>query len=1006
MKSSKLQFVFLLLVIFIFQSCQQKLIIVSSSDPVMSLNGSWSFKYYAGKDVEDDSLFYTKEFDISGWESIIVPGHWDIQGFSQPNYPAPKESTGLYRTVFTLPAEWGNNQTIIRFEGVLYAYDVYVNGKYAGSWSSAFNAKDFNITDLVIPGEENILAVKVITRPPTFGYDIYDGWSLSGIFRGVELISLPGIHISDYTVQTFLKGRNKAVVKVSSEITIPENNESEDVSLHAVLYSPEGKNLGKKVLGRNRFRDPVISFKVRNPELWTAETSVIYNLKLMIVKNDSVIQTKNQVVGIREVSIENIVLKLNGQPLKLRGIDHHDTNPEFGKTFTKEAIYKDLSLIKKANINFIRTSHYPPDRRLLEMCDTMGFYILCEVPISSGDVSDSLSLKPMMDRAKATLLRDKNHPSIIIWSIGNENVYTPMTGLVGQYVQKADNTRPICYPQMGHYFAENYKTFPDFLDLYTPHYRSAPWLKEFARETQKPVILTEYAHAQGLSFGHLEDIWAEMFRNERLAGGAVWVFQDQGILRKAENPVNINEPTVYVWVDSIRYYDTNKIEGCDGIVYADRTPQVDYWHIRKVYSPVQIVETELPVSPGEQTLSFQVFNQYDFLDLNTLAGKWAFYKNREAIQEGELVVQCDPHDTVKISLPLVIPENPENDIYRLTFDFSDKYKNPVYEHVIRLNTNKGFAPVLDQVRSDLNTSKLSFNNKQGKTLVQSGDLTYAMDQEKLSFGLTCKESGETLIKRGMYARTGRTVNIVDISVRDRHFAETDDYFWMPFLLEPSVVTDRNEMKSETEYKLSAKGSFERGKKFPGQKVEGEMQYIIKDNGIISLSYNLKPVNASGVFLEAGVSLVLPETFTDVQWIGDGPYSAYPDKYRLNNYGFHYIKKGDINFNGNRRNVEIAVITDGEGNGIAVLGDKSNISIEVKDNRIILSHNALLTGLSNKKTIPLYLVEAGIVQEISGNFEILPLLKNNWPGKLNELFLQPDPGKKPFMPYYYAYDYSR
>ncbi len=1003
MRPVKFTLLFVTMFFLLFSSCRDDIKVVSSPDPVLSLNGIWSFKYFPGSDIGEDSLFYRAGFDISGWENIIVPGHWDLQGFAEPSYPAPKESTGLYRTTFTLPDEWNEGQVIIRFEGVLYAYDVYVNGNYAGSWSSSFNAQDFNITDLVIPGEENILAVKVITRPPTFGYDIYDGWSLSGIYRNVELISVPDIHISDYTVQTFLKGKKKALVKVSVEMAFPETEIQEDVSLQAVLYSPDGKNIGKKAVNIHNLKKENISFNVRNPELWTAETPVLYSLKLMLVKNDEVIQTKSQVVGIREVSIENIVLKLNGQPVKLRGINHHDTNPEYGKTFTEDLIYKDLSLIKRANINFIRTSHYPPDRRLLEMCDSMGFYVLCEVPICSGDVRDSSSLKPMMDRARATLLRDRNHPCIIIWSIGNENVYTPVTGMVGRYVQQADTTRPICYPQMGHYFDEAYESFPDFFDLYTPHYRSAPWMRSFLQDTEKPVILTEFAHAQGLSFGHLEDIWNEMFRNERSAGGAVWVFQDQGILRKADKPVDINEPTVYMWKDSIRYYDTNKIEGCDGIVYADRVPQVDYWQIRKVFSPVQIIETELPVFSGKNNLTFNVFNQYDFIDLNMLTGKYSMYKNSQLIQDGELVVHCAPHDTVNISLPLTIPENPENDVYLLSLEFYDKDNIPVYEHVLRLTNDRGFAGVSDKIRDDLKPSILSYNTKGAKTMIHQGNLNYTVDKDNLSISLMNKN--QELINSGLYVRTGRTVNIVDISVRDRYFAETNDYFWMPFILEPSAVRERNEVRSERSYEFSARGVFERGKKFPGQKLEGMIKYEIDERGMLTVSYDIQPVNVTGVFLEAGVSFVLPSNLTDVQWVGDGPYHGYPDKYRLNNFGFHYLKKGDINFNGNRRNVELAVITDSEGNGIAVLGDRSDISFEVQDNRIILSHNALLTGLSNKKTIPLYLVEAGNVGEFSGSFQVIPLMHNNWPEKLSELIPYPDPDKEPFMPYYYTYDYS-
>ena len=318
--------------------------------------------------------------------------------------------------------------------------------------------------------------------------------------------------------------------------------------------------------------------------------------------------------------------------------------------------------------------------------------------------------------------------------------------------------------------------------------------------------------------------------------------------------------------------------------------------------------------------------------------------------------------------------------------------------------DQGYSAVRDKITDELNSSSLSVDAKRVKTRVNLGNLNYVVDKDKLSINLS--DNNEALISGGIYARTGRTVNMVDISVRDRYFAETDDYFWVPFLLEPSVVRNKNEIISEKNYEFSADGVYERGKRFPGQKLEGTVKYKIDEKGILTLSYDIQAVNTSGIFLEAGVSLKLPENLTDVQWVGDGPYHGYPDKYKLNNFGFHYLKKGDINFNGNRRNVELAVITDSEGNGIAVLGDRSDISFEVKDKSIILSHNALLTGLSNKKTIPLYLVDAKNVTEIKGGFRIIPLSKDTWPSKLRELISVPDPDLKPFMPYYHCYDYSR
>ena len=513
----------------------------------VSLNGIWKFKYFPSSEIGKDSLFYQNSFNIQDWSNIKVPGHWDLQGFAEPGERSVPEMTGLYRTSFKLPLTMKGKQIFIRFEGVLYGYDFYVNGKYVATWASSYNAASFNITDFVDYTGDNILAVKVSARVKGYEFDTNDCWKITGIYRNVLVFSTSDFHMDDYTVQTKLMNHNaEASVNVAVRFRDSKEEGFADLSLKGILRSHSGETIGMTVLPVNSL-NTFLSFKVENPLLWTAETPSLYQLELLLIRGKDIIDREIQQVGIRQVSIENIVLKLNGSPLKLRGVDHHDLVPETGRTLTREQILYDLKMMQKANINFIRTSHYPPDRRMLDMCDSLGIYVMCEVPFGGGDshLTDSTYKDILLMRAKATLFRDKNHPCIIVWSLGNENPITPITEVVGKYVQKADPTRPICYPQMGSYFVANYKSFPDFLDIYTPHYQGAKWIRAFQKETTKPVILTEYAHAIGLSFGNMEDIWGEMFRDERFAGGAVWHFQDQGVIRKSKVPVDRSKPTVF-----------------------------------------------------------------------------------------------------------------------------------------------------------------------------------------------------------------------------------------------------------------------------------------------------------------------------------------------------------------------------------------------------------------------------------------------------------------------------
>jgi beta-galactosidase len=969
----------------------------------ISLNGTWSFKYFPTSEIGSDSLFFKDGYDTKNWSKIKVPGHWDLQGFAEPSEGGIPPMVGLYRTTFRLSESMKGQQIFIRFEGVQYGYDFYVNGKYVASYASSYNRADFNITDKVNFSGDNTLSVKVSVRVKGYEFDNNDCWKLSGIYRGVSVFSTSNFHIDDYTVQTRLMGNNaEANIDVAVRFQDTQKEGFSGVSLKAVLSSPEGKVIETRVVPVNSL-DNKVSFIVKNPVLWTAETPSLYKLELQLISDNNIIDRKIQHVGIRQVSIENVVLKLNGSPLKLRGVDHHDIVPETGRTLTRKEILDDLEMIQKANINFIRTSHYPPDPRMLDMCDSLGIYVMCEVPFGGGDshLTDSSYQDILLKRAEATLWRDKNHPCVIVWSIGNENPLTPITEVVGKYVQKADPTRPICYPQMGSYFKANYKSFPDFPDLYTPHYQGAGWIREFQKETTKPVILTEYAHAIGLSFGNLEDIWAELFRNSHFAGGAVWHFHDQGVTRKSPAPVDRSKPTVFVWKDSVTYYDTRTINGTDGIVYSDRTPQTDYWQVRKVYSPVRVVETKLPVVAGKQILKFSVYNQYDFLNLSTLKGKWTLYQNRKVAGTGTLSVNCAPHDTVSQELPIVLPVSPETDVWHLQLEFQDKNKIMVCNHTIELQTGHGFNKVLEEILAEREKGQLNVEKKPEGSSVSYNGFYYDFQNNDLSVKIMDNQEGSKPLAVGLYAHTGRALKISDMTMK----GEGEEMYWEPHLLPATQIEKLEETKNGGSFHLSANASFFRGEKFPGQRLVGSLDYLVSGNGVLTVNYRWKPENATGMFLEAGVSFMLPEQITDFIWLGDGPYPSHPDKYLLADYGAHYLKKGDLNFNGNRANVNVAVLTDSNGNGIAILGDHSNISVEVLNNQVILSHNAKLMGVGNKGSRAQEKLYGESMGEIYGTFKIIPLRANQWPAKLVELLGVPDASLRPFQPFYHSYDFT-
>lgn len=967
----------------------------------LSLNGSWKFKYIPSVSIGNDSLFYKTDFKFKDWKSIMVPGQWELQGFAEPKYDSPAEGTGLYHSVFTVPQNWTSRQLFIVFDGVMYGYDLWINGKYVATASSSYNRHMFNISKYVISGKVNSIAVKVTTRNKGFEFDTNDCWGLSGIYRDVTLISVPKTHIKDFTVKTFITGNNTA--KIDLAVILEKSGLSEsskNTMIAGKLFSPKGQLIieflskGQNILTQ---KDTAIinqSLMINNPKLWTAETPWLYNLELTLKSNGVDIQKMHQKIGIRQVTIKDGIFKLNGQPIKLRGTDHHDLDPTVGRALTRAMILKDLLLIKKGNINFIRTSHYPPHPLTIDLCDSLGIYVMCEVPFGYGDnhLTDTTYGDILIQRAKATVWRDKNHPSIIIWSVGNENPLTPIALAAGRYVKKMDNTRPICYPQQGSYFAKVYKTMPDDIDVLAPHYGNAKNLENYAHEVKRPIIATEYAHALGLDMDKVETMWEVMYTHPQIAGGGVWMFFDQGLLRTSKTKVDRNAYTYSAWPDSIHYYDMAGNKGCDGLVYANRIPQVDYWEVRKVYAPVKALDDSITIKPGSQKINIRINNRFDFKDLTDLKCKWTLTADSKPLQTGALLLKCNPHDTISLPVSIALPDKLTAVNYLLNLQFYDQSGYQFTEKTYRLWYKNN--QVIDN--KDLVVGAVSkYDVKENGSSVSAN-----------SFFLLDKKSGDVRIQNpltkqilleGPFARVGRksTMTMFVMRGKDTLSGKND---WYPATLKSLEAS----VNSVSDNSVLCNYKYERSDK-KGQFIEGSVKYSFANNGLIDVIYNFAPVNATGFFLEAGISFQVPATYTEMRWIGDGPYASYPGKSMLDEYGFYHLNSEDLYFQGNRSHVQLMMFTDKNGNGFAINCKDANICVERTPEGILVSHNALVSGRYNKGNMPDVIYNASKVKTITGSFSIIPVNGNKTPMMLLNMFGKLSNKVVAFKPFYHSYD---
>ncbi len=971
---------------------------VRMSEGAQSLNGDWAFKYISVLDAGADEKFYTPSYDIAAWKAIPVPSHWELQGYAEPQYADDvKEGLGLYRRSFSVPKSWRGQRVFLRFDGVLYGFTAYVNGKPVGEWASSYNPATFDITDALLPdSSENVLAVRVTTRNKGWNFDNMDCWALSGIYRDVTVFALPQVHFKDYTARTTLE--SNGTVKLYLGVVA-----SAAGKVSGRLLSPKGKVVNKFELALPSDGRGATNLVVKTPQLWTAETPTLYRIELALQSGDKTVQRFADRIGLRQVTIEDGILKLNGAPIKLRGVNHHEIWPE-GRVSTEENTRRDLELIRDANINFVRTAHYPPHPRLIELCDEMGFYVLDEVPYIHGrkDLKNPAFQDALLTRARATVMRDKNRPSILFWSLGNENPITDLGNNTGKFVKELDPTRPFMFPTMGPYFASNYQKFPEYQEVYAPHYPPLKQARQYAETLQRPIIFTEYAHQRGLTRAGtgVQDLWELFYQSPRIAGGAIWMFQDQGILRSTGDMKSVKDGDLMVWLDEHRYYDTRGFYAMDGLVYSDRTPQVDYWQVRKVYSPVQIMERELAAKPGPQKLPIRVENRFDFRTLVGMKLKWSLRRNGSSLQNGVIALAAKAKGTESISVPVKLPAKLGSDVFTLDLRCEDENGREFYERTIRLDTGAAGDARWSALAASLPKATPGLEESESVITVRHPNFLLKLDRRSGQLSLLTPDGSAIVSAFGPH--TGRNPTINDMAKNRERLAE---------LWQGRLLTEVSELKTAARQlpegsEITVGGNYPRPNK-PEESIRGEYKLLIKPTGAIEVTYSYTPVNATGEMLEAGFALAMPAAQSQFRWLGQGPYAGYPGKDRLNEYGFFHLNREDLYFPGNRRGVELACLASPSGAGVVMGGNGMTVDLETKEDTTILSHLALVPGerSSNEAGENVDVssrLKAGAIKSIAGKFQMLPL-SASWPELLTNCFGLPGERIETRKPFFRSYD---
>ncbi len=650
----------------------------TKSDRFLSLNGTWSFAFSADADALPNG-FERPGYDVSGWKQIKVPADWQTEGYDQPRYnnitypfpanrplvPHATNPVGSYRRDIDVPAGWSGSDVILHIGAAGSAYYVWVNGAKVGYSEDSKLPSEFDVTRHLKPGR-NTIAIQVFRWSDGSYLEDQDFWRVSGIEREVFLMAAPKTRVRDMFVHAGLDDRFRdGRLAVDMAVT-----PGAATSARITLLDGDRPVLTRTapVAAGQAERNVTLSATVPDVRAWTAETPSLYMLLVELYDaRGAIIQSTYSRIGFRTVAIRNELVTVNGKPITIRGVNRHEHDPDTFHVISLESMERDIQLMKRNNINALRTSHYPNDPRLYELADRYGLYVMDEANIESHGYMDyankhadqrgryQIGFDPAWDathvsRVTNMVERDKNHPSIIFWSLGNEAGIGPAFAHAAAAARRRDPDRLISYLGWGTWVGEPRPN--DYADIYAPMYDSPDRMVDYATNWnyRQPLILCEYAHMQGNSGGNLQDYWDVIYAHpERMQGGFIWDWVDQSTNRKTADGR-------HYWGDGGEYGPNpgGDIEFGDGLNQPDRTPNPHLFEVQKVYAPIQFAGFD--AGNGTTPAKVTVVNRHDFIDLSGYDLVWDVLEDGVAVAHGTLPAMhtaAHGRETVALALPAV-----------------------------------------------------------------------------------------------------------------------------------------------------------------------------------------------------------------------------------------------------------------------------------------------------------------------------------------------------------------
>lgn len=897
----------------------------TASPYYQSLNGTWKF-YLVNNPAERLSHFYEDTTDVSGWREIQVPGNWQTQGYDYPIYtnitypwsgyenPVPPKAPtvynpiGYYRRDFTIPLSWKDRDVFLSFQGISSAFYVWINGHYVGYSEDSFTPKDFDITPFLRDGI-NSIAVEVYRWCDGSWLEDQDMIRLSGIFRDVYLYSTPKVHVYDFQYVTDLdENYTHAHLTVKAVMRHYFHEPPIGYSVEAQVYDAQNRPICFLSLGEAQFNGQNTvelsqSTTVLSPKLWSAETPNLYTLVLVLKDpRGDIIETESCKLGFREFGLKNGQMILNGKPIVFKGVNRHEIDPEKGKTMDYDRMVQDITLMKQFNINAVRTSHYPNDPRWSDLCDQYGIYVIDEANVESHGVSNSIPgsrsewREACLDRVQSMVERDKNHPCVLIWSLGNEAGSGSNFQAMANWIHGRDPTRLV-----------HYEGYNAVADIESHMYSPVEFLEQYGiSRNSKPLILCEYAHAMGNSVGNLYQYWEVIEKYPNLQGAFIWDFVDQALKNDRGFAYGGD------WGDH-----PNDGNFCaNGLLTADRRLQPEIFEVKKVYQNIKVKPIDLLKG------KIQITNDYSFISLDQFIGTWEIFGDDVLLQKGTFSksdMDIPPLDSKIVQIDFKMPSLQPGVEYWLNLSFK-LAKDELW-------ANAGYEIAREQFKIPYENASLPFDTlhlpeftieeEKDSVRISTPDLEIILNKKNGAL-VSYRYQGTLLIEEGLLPNFWRAPNDNDKG----NGMPNRCGIWRYAGVNRSLTTWTLRKVSPCHVQVTVQFQYP-----TSPPSFGNMIYDFYGDGSTVVSVTLIPGSSHLPEIpEIGMVFKLPVEFDRVQWYGRGPQENYWDRKTGAFIGVHFSTVDSMFFDyiepqetGNRTDVRWVSLTNASGKGLLAIG---------------------------------------------------------------------------------------